>query len=145
MPDPPKTGPERPDQRVRASRLKTGKIQVKARILFSSGTGTNGFRASCSSPATGSAHPRSAGSSKPCRFRQHRKALTPRGGREEEEALFKISLMRRGALKRVRWLVNAVYVAERIAHFTDSRTGAECFTHRVEEVAVTGGRVLQGI
>ena len=38
-----KTGPERPDQRVRASRLKTGKAQFKARILFSSGTGT-GFR-----------------------------------------------------------------------------------------------------
>jgi hypothetical protein len=66
-------------------------------------------------------------------------------GREEEEVVFKISLMPRGALKRVRWLVNAVYVAERIAHFTDSRTGAECFTYRVEEVAVTRGRLLQGI
>jgi Integrase core domain len=38
LPDPPKTGPERPDQRVRASRLRTRKAQVKARILFSSGT-----------------------------------------------------------------------------------------------------------
>ena len=38
VPDPPKTGPERPDQRIRASRLKPEKAQVKARILFSSGT-----------------------------------------------------------------------------------------------------------
>jgi hypothetical protein len=37
--DPPKTGPQRPDQRIRASRLKTDKAQVKYRILFSSGTG----------------------------------------------------------------------------------------------------------
>jgi hypothetical protein len=66
-------------------------------------------------------------------------------GREEDEAVFKISLMRRGALERVRWLVNAVYLAERIAYFTDSGTGAECFTHRVEEVAVTRGRLLQVI
>ena len=40
VPDPPKTGPERPDQRIRASRLKPEKAQVKARILFSSGTPT---------------------------------------------------------------------------------------------------------
>jgi hypothetical protein len=40
MADPPKTGPGRPDQRVRASRVKTAKAQVKARILFSSGTGS---------------------------------------------------------------------------------------------------------
>jgi hypothetical protein len=53
--------------------------------------------------------------------------------------------MRRGALKRVRWLVNAVYLAERIAHFTDSGTGAERLTHRVEEVAVTLSRLLQVI
>ena len=32
--DPPKTGPQRPDQRVRASRLKTEKAQVKAGIPF---------------------------------------------------------------------------------------------------------------
>ena len=38
VPDPPKTGPQRPDQRIRASRLKTGKAQVKTRILFSGGT-----------------------------------------------------------------------------------------------------------
>ena len=75
-----------------------------------------------------------------------RAGLWPSGpGRGEEEAFFKISLMRRGALKRVRWLVNAVYVAERIAHFTDSRTGAERLTHGVEEVAVTRGRLLQCI
>ena len=41
VPDPPKTGPERPDQRIRASRLKPEKAQVKARILFSSGTGSS--------------------------------------------------------------------------------------------------------
>jgi putative transposase len=40
--DPPKTGTERPDQRIRASRLSSGKTQVKARILFSSGTGQRG-------------------------------------------------------------------------------------------------------
>jgi len=68
-----------------------------------------------------------------------------RHAHEEEEAVFNISLMRRGALKRVRWLVDAVYVAERIAHFTDSGTGAERLTHRVKEVAVTRGRLLQGI
>jgi hypothetical protein len=77
--------------------------------------------------------PRSAG-------QQARRARLRRG-----RAAFKISLMRRGALKRVRWLVNAVYLAERIAHFTDSGTGAECLTHRVEEVAVTRGRLLQVI
>jgi hypothetical protein len=37
--DPPKTRPERPDQRVRAGCLKTEKALVKASILFSSGTG----------------------------------------------------------------------------------------------------------
>jgi putative transposase len=36
--DPPKTGPERLDQRIRESRLKAGNAQVRARILFSSGT-----------------------------------------------------------------------------------------------------------
>jgi len=60
-------------------------------------------------------------------------------GREEDEAAFKISLMRGAALERVRRLVNAVYLAERIAYFTDGGTGAECFTHRVEEVAVARG------
>ena len=64
---------------------------------------------------------------------------------EEDEAVFSISLMRRGALKRVRWLVNAIYFAERIAHFTDSGTGAERLTHRVKEIAVTRGRLLQVI
>ena len=39
VPDPPKTDPQRPDQRIRASRLKPKKAQVKAKILFSSGTG----------------------------------------------------------------------------------------------------------
>lgn len=34
LPDPSKTCHERPDQRVRASRLKTEKAQVKSRILF---------------------------------------------------------------------------------------------------------------
>jgi transposase InsO family protein len=38
--DPPKTCPERPDQRVRTGRLKTVEAQVTARVLFSSGTGT---------------------------------------------------------------------------------------------------------
>ena len=33
--------PERPDQRIRASGLKTGKAQVKGRILFRSGTRTD--------------------------------------------------------------------------------------------------------
>jgi len=32
--DPPKTGPGRPDQRIRASRLKAEKAQVKVGILF---------------------------------------------------------------------------------------------------------------
>jgi hypothetical protein len=40
MADPPKTSPERPDQRVPASRLKPENAQTRARILFSSGTGS---------------------------------------------------------------------------------------------------------
>jgi integrase len=36
--DPPKTGPQRPHQRIRASRLTSKIAQVKARLLFSSGT-----------------------------------------------------------------------------------------------------------
>jgi hypothetical protein len=36
--DPPKTSPERPNQRVPASRVKSRKAQVKARIPFSNGT-----------------------------------------------------------------------------------------------------------
>src|SRR5450631_3233187 len=70
MPDPPKTGPERPDQRVRASRLKTGKVQVKARILISSGTGPwqpsdsarhdrNGHNTTMPRPWAARAHPTS--------------------------------------------------------------------------------------
>jgi hypothetical protein len=41
-PDPPKTYPQRPDQRIPASRLKPKKAQVKAKILYSSGSGPYG-------------------------------------------------------------------------------------------------------
>jgi putative transposase len=37
--DPPKIGPERPDQRIRASRMKTGKAQVRARTHFRAAQG----------------------------------------------------------------------------------------------------------
>jgi Integrase core domain len=49
-PDPAKTAPERPDQRIRASRLNTGEGPGQARILFSSGTGSASGEVSAGNP-----------------------------------------------------------------------------------------------
>jgi putative transposase len=67
---------------------RTGRPPVSAEIAAlierlateNSSWGTSGSRASCSSPATGPAPPRSAGSSGPCGFPRHRSATPTRRG-----------------------------------------------------------------